>query len=61
MVKSRRMGWAEHVACMVIEKVHTGFWWRKLRERDNFEDLILDWKIILKGIFKKWNGLHGLD
>jgi hypothetical protein len=31
MVKSRRMVWAGHVACMVIEKMHTGFLVGKLK------------------------------
>jgi hypothetical protein len=36
--------------------VHTGFWWGDLRERDHFEDIDLDGRIILKWIFKKWDG-----
>jgi hypothetical protein len=32
--------------------VHTGFWWGDLREGDHFED----GRIILKWIFKKWDG-----
>jgi hypothetical protein len=28
----------------------------KLRERDHLKDLIVDGKIILQRIFKKWNG-----
>jgi hypothetical protein len=42
--------------------VYTGFWWRNLGERDNMEDPSVDWRIILKEIFKKldvglWTGL----
>jgi len=29
-------------------EVHTGFWWRNLRERDHLEDLGVDGKITLK-------------
>jgi hypothetical protein len=41
--------------------VHTGFWWRDLREGDQLEDPGVDERIILKWIFKKWDGGHGLD
>ena len=40
--------------------MHTGFWWGKLRERDHFEDPGVDGRIILRWIFKKWNG-GGMD
>jgi hypothetical protein len=36
------------------KKVLTGFWWGDLREG-------VDGRIILKWIFKKWVGGHGLD
>jgi hypothetical protein len=39
-----------------IKKVHTGFWWGDLRERDHLEDLGVDGTRILKWIFKKCNG-----
>jgi hypothetical protein len=42
-------------------EVHTGFWWGDLREVDHLEDVGVDWRIILKWIFKKWDGGHGLD
>jgi len=37
-------------------KVHTGFWWGDLREKDHLEDLGIGGRVILKWIFKKWDG-----
>jgi hypothetical protein len=48
------MKWVGHVACIEVREVHTGFWWRDLRERHHFEDLGIDERIILKWILKKW-------
>ena len=39
--------------------MHTGFWWGNLREREHLEDPGLSGSIILKCIFKAWNG--GMD
>jgi hypothetical protein len=36
--------------------VHTGFWWRNLREGDHLEDADVDGRIILKWILEKWDG-----
>jgi hypothetical protein len=36
--------------------VHTGFWWRDLREGDLVGDPGVDERIILKRIFKTWDG-----
>jgi len=44
-------------------EVHTGFWWENLRERDHLEDTGVGGRIILRWIFRKWDGggRHGLD
>jgi hypothetical protein len=47
--------------CRTYEQgeVHTGFRWKNLRERDHLEDPSLSGRIILKWIFKEWDG--GMD
>jgi hypothetical protein len=42
--------------------VHTGFWEGDLREEDYSKDPGINGRILLKCIFKKWDGGgHGLD
>jgi len=42
---------------------HTGFWWRDIRERDLFENLGTDGKIITTWVFKKceWGDTDRID
>ena len=42
-------------------EVHTGVWRRNLRERDHLQDPGIDGIIILRLIFMKRGGGHGLD
>jgi hypothetical protein len=35
--------------------MYTGFWWGNLQNRDYLEDPGIDWRIILRCIFRKWD------
>ena len=39
--------------------MYTGFWWENLREGDHVKDSGVDGGIILRWIFRKWDGGHG--
>ena len=39
-----------------VGELCTGFWWGNLSERDHLEDPGIGGRIILKWIFKKWDG-----
>jgi hypothetical protein len=59
MIKSRRMGWAGHVVRIGRREIHTGLWSDKT-EGDLLEELVVDWRIILKWLFKEtgWETVH---
>jgi len=40
---------------------YTGLWWGKLRQGEHLEDPGVDGVIILRWIFRKWDGGHGLN
>jgi hypothetical protein len=42
-------------------EMHKGFCWQYLRRRDHLEDVGIDWRIILKCMFQKWDEGHGGD
>jgi len=52
------MRWAGN-AERIGREVHTRYRWGKLRERDHLEDPDVDGRIILRWIFRKWDG--GMD
>jgi hypothetical protein len=39
-------------------EVCTGFWWRNQRERGHWGDPDIDGMIILRWIFRKWEGVE---
>jgi len=41
--------------------MYNGFWWGNLRERDHLEEPSVDGRILLRWIFRKWDGEHGMD
>ena len=50
------MRWAGRVALCRRGKLHSGFWWGNLREREHLEDQGVEGKKILRWIFRKWDG-----
>jgi hypothetical protein len=45
---TRRARLAVHVAGMCEKRMHIGFWWRNLKERNHLERLGVDRKMIFK-------------
>ena len=41
--------------------MYTGFFWGNLTERDSLEDTGEAGRVILRSIFRKWNGGGGMD
>ena len=49
-----------HVALWGRGEVYTGLWWGNLRERDHLEGPVVDGRIIIIWIFRKWD-VGGMD
>ena len=56
VIKSRRMRCVGHVARMGKGEVYTEFWWGNVKEIHHLEDPGIDGTIILRHIFRKWDG-----
>jgi len=57
VIQSRRMRWAGRVTRMGEGGVRTGLGSAYLREGNHLEDLGVDERIILRWIFRKWEGV----
>jgi hypothetical protein len=57
VIKYRRMKWAGYVERLGIIGSCTGFWWENLRKGDSSGEPGADEKIILRWIFRKWDGV----
>jgi len=49
------------IARMGRREMHTGFWCGDLRARYHLEDPKVEGMIIFKYMFRKWNGVLGLN
>jgi hypothetical protein len=62
VIKSRRLRWAGHVACMGDSRAVYRVLVENLREGHHLEDTGIDGRIILTSILKKWDGVdEGMD
>ena len=59
VIKSRRMRLAGHVARMEKGRVVHKVLWGNLKGRDHWGDQDIDGMIILRWIFRKWEGVVG--
>jgi hypothetical protein len=61
VIRSRILKWKERVVCMGNRRGACRVLVGKPEGKNHLEDPGLDGRIVLKWIFSKWNGGHGLD
>ena len=49
------MRWAGHAARTGERRGAYSVWWGTMRERDHLEQLVVDGRIILRWVFRKWD------
>jgi len=49
------MRWVGNVESMGRGVFYIGFWWGNPKERDHWDDLGIDGRIILRWIFRNWD------
>jgi len=54
VIKSRRMRWAGYVAHMGEERGFIESWWGNRKEEDHWGDVVVDGRIILGLISRRW-------
>jgi hypothetical protein len=54
-IENNEMGWL-YSTYGGKREMRTGFWWGDLREGDHLGEPVVDGRIILKWMFKKWDG-----
>jgi hypothetical protein len=55
VINSRRMRWAGYLARIGVRRGGYMVWRGNLRERDHLGDPGVDWRIILRWIFRNWD------
>jgi hypothetical protein len=57
MIKSTWMRWSVHVPRMEQIEMHIRYWWKRQKERDQYEDDDVGGRIILKCVLMGWGSM----
>jgi hypothetical protein len=57
MIKTKRMGWAGHVAHIGGSRMNIGLWLESQKETDQWKELDIGGEMILKWILERWDGV----